>query len=247
MGAALNRWRLHLTPASDPEGYAFADRSQAWAVVASVPTTFSACGSKVTIVTIVTKAGLFPPSLLSRAGRKIASLAGLKRDAPSTRRFAPQAVRQSVEQSLRDLKTDYVDALLLHGCCARDISDELRSELAALKLSGKALRVGIATGAEAASPIAAAYADIADVLQVEGASLAMLNAGPTATVITHSIFGSRRGKDDPAARLCDALSANPAGVVLFSSCDPQHIRSNASVARSIASTLALESGVTAQR
>jgi D-threo-aldose 1-dehydrogenase len=185
-------------------------------------------------MTIVTKAGLCPPGFISRAGRKIASAVGLKRAAPSTRRFGAHAIRQSVEQSLRALKSDYVDALLLHDCGASQMSDELQSELCAIKQSGKALRIGIAADVETANSIAAAYPRIADILQIEAASMPMLKAPPAALVVTHSILASRRLEIAPARLLGDALHANCGGVVLFSSCNREHIRSNASLAQSLA-------------
>lgn len=182
-------------------------------------------------MTIVTKAGLFPPSLLSRGLRKAFHLTGRARDAAATRSFEPRAIRQSVEQSLRSLKTDYLDALLLHGCRASDISDELRAELAWFKRNDVVRRVGVAGGAIEVSAIAASYPDLADVLQIPAAELDQLQAPMGALIVTHSVFSQECSRQEPVASLDEALARNAGGVVLFSSSNPRHIETNGALTR----------------
>jgi D-threo-aldose 1-dehydrogenase len=186
---------------------------------------------------IVTKAGLFPPGLVSRGLRKAAALVDRDRNAPATRSFDPPRIRRSVEQSLRTLRTDHVDALLLHDCVVSDVSDDLRTLLEALKRSGLVLKVGVATSAKDASAVTASYPDLADVIQIDAASYDELKAPAGAQVITHSVFARRESNCEPAALLRDALVQNGTGVVLFSSTSASHIRWNATIARSLASSL----------
>lgn len=185
-----------------------------------------------THMTIVTKAGLFPPSFLSRARRKAHALAGRICRADASRSFAPQAIRRSVHQSLRCLRTDYLDGFLLHGCCGGDISDDLRATLAGLKCAGIVRRVGMAGEAAEVSAIAARFPDLADVLQVPATQIDELKAPAGAQIITHSVFTRDRANDEPIInRLSGAMSRNASGVVLFSSSNPHHIRENAKLAR----------------
>jgi D-threo-aldose 1-dehydrogenase len=189
-------------------------------------------------MTIVTKAGLFPPGFVSRAHRRAHRIAGKTCDAPSRRSFHPHAIASSIEQSLRALKTDYVDALLLHDCTIRDISDELKSVLLLAKQKGMTRRVGIATGAIEASRIGQAHPEICEVVQIEVRAMGVLVAPPLAQVITHSVLAPsclERRQVAWEQKLRDALIANPNGVVLFSSSQPDHIRHNAVIAQTLVS------------
>ncbi|HRO02984.1 MAG TPA: aldo/keto reductase, partial [Terricaulis sp.] len=103
---------------------------------------------------IVSKAGIAPPSLAGKllrktAGRFVPALA--RAGAPRFGRFAAADITTSVEESLRALKTDRLDALLLHEIQPAHVTDELKRALQQLKASGKALRIGLATDADATS------------------------------------------------------------------------------------------------
>ena len=79
--------------------------------------------------------------------------------------FAAIDVRRSVEDSLSQLRTDYIDALLLHEATPADINDELLNTLAALKAEGKILRTGVGSSTEDVASIDAVYPDFFDVYQ----------------------------------------------------------------------------------
>jgi D-threo-aldose 1-dehydrogenase len=166
-------------------------------------------------------------------------LAGKTRDAASRRCFRPRAIRASIEQSLRALRTDYVDVLLLHDCTIHDISDELKSVLLLAKQRGMTKRVGIAAGAIEGSRIARAHPEISEVVQIEVRAMGALVAPPLAQVITHSVFAPNCAEKPEFAweqKLREALIANPNGVVLFSSSDADHIRQNVAIAKALTGT-----------
>lgn len=187
-------------------------------------------------MTIVTKAGLFAPSVLNRALRKASCMAGRTRDAPARKSFAPRAVTASIEQSLRALRTDYLDLLLLHDCAIDDILDELKGVLLAAKQKGMTKRLGIATGAAQASAIARAHPEISKVVQIEAAELHAFDALRVGELITHSILAGCGGAANIVweQKLRHALGANPGGVVLFSSSRADHIQENAAIVDELA-------------
>lgn len=187
-------------------------------------------------MTIVTKAGLFPPHFVSRALRKAHRLTGRTHDAAARHSFAPGAVRSSLEKSLRALRTDHVDALLLHDCTLEDVSDELKAVLLQARQTGLTKRIGVAAEARQASAIAAAHPEIADIVQVAAGALHSLVPPLGVQVITHSVMastpsGMRERTWDKKLR--DALIANPKGVVLFSSSQAEHIRQNIAIAQDL--------------
>jgi aryl-alcohol dehydrogenase-like predicted oxidoreductase len=60
--------------------------------------------------------------------------------------FSEDALRHSLEMSLRQLKTDYIDVFLLHSCTAEIFGqNELFEALHSLMASGKIRHVGLAT------------------------------------------------------------------------------------------------------
>ena len=187
-------------------------------------------------MTIVTKAGMFAPNILNRALRKASRLAGRTRDAPAQTSFSPRNISVSIEQSLRALKTDHLDVLLLHGCAVEDISDELKRVLLVAKQNGTTKRVGIATGAAQASAIARTHPEISEVVQIEAAELHALAAPQAGQVVTHSILEGRGEVANISwvEKLRRALLANPRGVVLFSSSRADHIEENAAIAAELA-------------
>ncbi|HLO42122.1 MAG TPA: aldo/keto reductase [Phycisphaerales bacterium] len=68
-------------------------------------------------------------------------------DGRSSFDFSPQGVRGSVEESLRKLRTDRVEVLLVHsdGQIETHMPDELWRELAQLKKAGKVRAIGVST------------------------------------------------------------------------------------------------------
>ena len=88
-----------------------------------------------------------------RSAFKVPGVRGLVRgkDAKVTTfgQFSVAGLRQSVETSLRELRTDYVDILFLHEATAAVLQDEeLMDALDALVRAGKILRMGPYAGAE---------------------------------------------------------------------------------------------------
>ena len=111
-------------------------------------------------VIIVSKAGILPWSMLhwsqfkSRAAKAV-RLAGpiaralvppLPPSGPRFGAFRREDLVRSVNRSLKDLRTDYLDILLLHECSVADSRDpEVVSFLEQLRAAGKIRRFGIAT------------------------------------------------------------------------------------------------------
>ncbi|WP_174300657.1 aldo/keto reductase [Caulobacter sp. S45] len=108
---------------------------------------------------IVSKAGILPPSRspVARGLRKAYALA--HRTAPGSQTwlkppafcepefnvFSRKALTASVEASLQELRTDYLDILLLHDLDPADLTDDLLDTVQTLQREGKARHVGIAT------------------------------------------------------------------------------------------------------
>jgi D-threo-aldose 1-dehydrogenase len=111
-------------------------------------------------VIIVSKAGILPYSMLrwtrfKRTAAKAARMAGplaralVPAPAPSAARFGAfglSDLARSVARSLKDLRTDYLDILLLHECSVADAQrQEVLDFLERLRSQGKIRRFGIAT------------------------------------------------------------------------------------------------------
>jgi hypothetical protein len=133
-------------------------------------------------------------------------------------RFAAADIRAQLERSLRRLRRDSVDVVLLHevdadaAMSALDTLDELRRE-------GKLLRTGIATGAaDAAAILAVRLPDVVqlparDVVDPQGAQL-----------VLHSALAGRSGATSARDRLRAVAEAHSGAVVLVGSRDAGHIR-----------------------
>jgi aryl-alcohol dehydrogenase-like predicted oxidoreductase len=132
-------------------------------------------------LTITTKAGILPADQsvrmrLATRGIRLAHkfLPGSERYLPMPaaahirfHAFSRSALQSSVERSLKELRTDYIDILLLHECSLSDIQDPRVLEfLQDLKKQGKIRAFGIATDMEATLKIAASYAHLFSILQI---------------------------------------------------------------------------------
>jgi D-threo-aldose 1-dehydrogenase len=220
-------------------------------------------------VTVTTKLGIVPPNA-SRAmrGAKATARAAarivpgvrplLRKRAQSmghTGAFTPEAARASLEMSLRELRIETVDILLLHECRPHDVrTDGLLEFLEQAVKEGKVRYFGVATDRESTAAILVDRPEIARVAQVrQTVADDPFPAPPGVAILTHSAVapllrplaealrdeGRRRRWSDelgfdcagPEALgrllLASALHANPHGVVLFSSTNEQRIRSNA--------------------
>jgi aryl-alcohol dehydrogenase-like predicted oxidoreductase len=148
---------------------------------------------------------------------------------PRRKDFSKQQMTRSLEQSLRNLQSDYVDLYLAHEPTEEfsEFSDELVHELLRIREAGKARYLGFAGGAGHCLALAKRYPTVADVLQIEAeASPRKSNCVHDATLDRQITFGCFRAALKGAigsARLgiirhCAERAAleNPNGVILFS-------------------------------
>jgi D-threo-aldose 1-dehydrogenase len=230
-------------------------------------------------ITVATKIGILPPRrspILSAAKAVARSLAdlhpSLRRAVSATARAMMRApafdiptVTRSLETSLRELNTDYVDLLLLHDCELEDLRRlELLDFLERCRRAGKVRHFGIASSVDVAVEAVASRSIVAEIVQIPDSlwepSLHRIKPFGRPVLVTHSALGadfaalSNRLASDPlrASRwsrkldldatdrgalarlfLAHALTSNPNGILLVSSKNPEHIRSNASVAADV--------------
>ena len=147
-------------------------------------------------VTITTKTGIAHPKAASgfRALRKVVlpikkafpglwkAAAGQARRSVVTRgNFDRDAVLASVSESLRRLRTDHVEALLLHEVLPDDIGPTLFATLDELRKKGCMTAIGLGTTVESSIPIVAQHRGRFDIVQVNhhwGAFVPELLSGP---------------------------------------------------------------------
>jgi D-threo-aldose 1-dehydrogenase len=156
-------------------------------------------------VTVTTKVGLLPPrnSRGLRAAKTVARAAVSRAPALRTRlraraqgmvvtgHFEPREARLSLETSLRELRTDAVDVLLLHECRPADLETEgLLDFLEDVVREGKVRCFGLGTDRESTRTILRERPAFARVVQVPRSALDEPLAdgeGPADTaLITHS-------------------------------------------------------------
>jgi aryl-alcohol dehydrogenase-like predicted oxidoreductase len=167
--------------------------------------------------------------------------------------FSPAYVGTMLEDSLRRLRTDYLDAYLLHEVRPALVTPELVALLQARRAAGQVRAIGVATSPESASSIIAAWPGVFDIVQQSWSALDASLAPSLPFRITHraimrSLAPLRTWLDgDPAAarRLSEAtlhdvtdgrvLSAlllgaavaeNAGGVVLVASRSASRTRAN---------------------
>jgi aryl-alcohol dehydrogenase-like predicted oxidoreductase len=165
-------------------------------------------------VTVVAKVGIAPP----RGGRAAPVLRRLGRGA---RPIAPKEARASLERTLRALRTDRVDVLLLHECSAAALDEGWRAFLEDSLAAGRARATGIATNAAESEKILAAAGDdpFPAIAQVAAGTPVPLDRG----AIFHSVFAS-------GATIAEALAAHPRSVVLFATTSAERLVANARLA-----------------
>lgn len=217
-------------------------------------------------VILATKVGILPPVRDLATRVKAKAVATLRRLAPLRSIvpappvqfpefgvFDPARMQASLETSLRELRTDHVDLLLLHECALEDVRRaDVLEFLNQTVREGKARAWGVAPAPEAMLEIAASGAPYGDVAQFD-AAIQPPFASPPVLKITHSCLGvrfqetlSRLSQDDELrdhwaaalgkdtaspstiaqAFLAHALWQNPGGIVLFSTTRPERLRSN---------------------
>jgi aryl-alcohol dehydrogenase-like predicted oxidoreductase len=175
-------------------------------------------------VTIISKMGILPPdrSLSKRIARRMALT---MRMAPPLKTLVAEPVmpnirfgvfdikslRASVETSLRELRTDYLDGLLLHECSPADMrSGDILAFAEELARAGKIRSFGIAPSvADAPAILKGGYFPGA-IVQFPGSvwtdNEALAPASPDTFKVVHSVLGqrfrdllARLEKDDAAA------------------------------------------------
>lgn len=159
---------------------------------------------------LVSKAGILPQSrslIVRAAGQGVRFLHRAiprSRDYVSVPRtylprfgfFKLADIRKSVEISLKELRTDYIDIFLLHECSVSNFDDqELRHYLNDLKVQGKIRAFGIATGIEETDAILARYPRVPDVVQIPSAiwnmNIRKLQTKHSGLTVTHSSLTGR--------------------------------------------------------
>jgi D-threo-aldose 1-dehydrogenase len=223
-------------------------------------------------VTLTTKFGLQASALAARlavfqsaARRALELFPALRRAAvrnaaalstpPS---FSLPAARESLEKSLRALRTDYVDFYLAHQASATALPDEeLIGWLQDMKREGKILAFGVATDFEWLPPVLQKRPQLSQVVQFDSdltrGNVAALDRDPERLLITYGFIGRavavcrerlaagahptlERADDDELGGLLlrAAVLANPAGIVLMQSRSPARIERNMRAAVSAA-------------
>lgn len=220
-------------------------------------------------VILATKVGILPPAtdFYTRAKGKASAL--LRRIPPLRAIVPPPKVRfpefgvfdrprmqASLETSLKALRTDHVDVLLLHECAPEDVQrEEVLEFLQDMVKEGKARTWGVAPTTESMQAIVSGGKPHGKVAQYDAAlrgAIPPVATGPALTV-THSCLGQRfqdqlaRLRQDAALRdlwsstlgidaadpgavaqafLADAVQKNAGGIVLFSTTRPERLRTN---------------------
>jgi D-threo-aldose 1-dehydrogenase len=159
---------------------------------------------------IVSKAGIFPASrsislrALNRGLKFLHNLAPpLASQVPTPRALHPRFgqlrvpdIRKSLEQSLKKLRTDYLDIFMLHECTEADVkSPELRYFLEGLQKEGKIRAFGIATGIAETIHIMKAHPYLTTIVQIPNSiwnmNMQRLPYPVRGGVVTHSILTHR--------------------------------------------------------
>lgn len=186
-------------------------------------------------VILVSKAGILPPmrSLTKRVMDKAVHTA---RKVPFARRFISEPtypgptfhvfdiprLRRSVEKSLRELKTDYLDALLLHECTAENAADSaIKAFAEKLVKEGKIRAYGVAPAIDEALAIEHRGIAFGTIMQFANSAwddnIAHFSPRDGRLLITHSIFTTRlhdtlerlRGDEAAASRWRAAFDVDP--------------------------------------
>jgi D-threo-aldose 1-dehydrogenase len=225
-------------------------------------------------VTVTTKFGISPRPIMDERRLLLAGARTLMKVSPLVRRFlgrqGARLVKRkafsaddasgSLETSLRELRTDYIDLLLLHDCDPADCSPELLEFLNGAVSTGKIRAFGVGTSAESAATIARSTPAFATVLQFGHSVLhpTVRQVDPNArhALITHGALADLRrlrrhmeeqpearmrwsaelgvdcGRERPLAALMlrYAIQTNGRGPVLAASTNPENIVANAAAA-----------------
>lgn len=219
-------------------------------------------------VVIASKAGIIPWSMQTsaRIAAKAGKMLGLKPNASAREgAFSAKEIAQSVETSLRALKTDYLDILLLHECALEDVtSPETMGAVERLVRDGKVRAHGIATRYDRTVAILEDGRVKPDIVQgpadAIGRQMRDYRPSESRLTITHSsirpvlevlrgdaglvarLLGAGIDPDDTAKfaprLVAHAAASNPGGIVLVSTLKPERLGSLLNAPRIAASETA---------
>jgi D-threo-aldose 1-dehydrogenase len=135
-------------------------------------------------VTIASKAGFARPSVsngvmlvralaapLRKRFSRFTRSVGRKMVQSARGRFSVDVVERSLSETLRRLKTDYLDLFLLHEAQPDDLSDELLRFMEDVRHKGIASAIGVASGRNTCERIVLANRDFIDVFQYSWSAL----------------------------------------------------------------------------
>lgn len=156
--------------------------------------------------------------------------------AQPARDFSAAGTRRSVEQSLRALRTPYIDILYLHEPTAALLqdADALLATLEALQASGQVRHIGLSGAAAACAEVARLHPALAQALQIEvrpGEDGLPEGAQAGAAAVRFWEFPPARSPP-PLARVMERLChAAPEGVILLSTRSSAVLREAADLCR----------------
>jgi len=219
-------------------------------------------------VTVTTKFGLGPLGGLSKQ-RRLINLARtiVKKIPPLERRlkrgvsavmkppvFNPREVEQSLEISLRELRTDYLDIYLLHEADLAGAKDEQMLRFLQRQIERGTVRYcGMGSQFDAYNDDAATFPELLRVFQFDNSAgnrnIDRLANAANRALITHSALNKIGRIREAAPALADrysaeigvdlrdcnilaslllryATTANPDGIVLFATTKSEHLRDN---------------------
>lgn len=186
-------------------------------------------------LTIATKFGL-EPAVASGAGRRLVGVAKqILRHVPALERRAKAKVatmsrpgaygagdaERNLAISLRELRTDYVDVLLLHEAALSDAADEeLQRTLERFVADGRVRAVGVGTAFANLRDDGARYPSLYSIFQFDSNAVRdhvrELPAGPARTLVTHTavqparaLSAALRERPDIAAELARTAAIDP--------------------------------------
>jgi hypothetical protein len=162
---------------------------------------------------------------------------------------------ESLETSLRELKTHYIDLLLMHDCGEDDVTDGLVEFLESLKRTGKIRAYGAAAGPETAKAIEARYPGQFLFQLPDSVTRRSRNSWtPKKPFLTYGLLHRAKqvfqwAKEDPEGLRINELGfleesnvfelmlqygllANPSGAVICSMLNPIHLEANLRVVES---------------
>ena len=164
------------------------------------------------------------PALRGRATRAVGSAMHVRSN------FSPPACTRSLENSLRALRSDAIDLLLLHDPEPSDLSDgRLFEWMSRQRDRGVVRNIGVATSPTLAANLIATSTDY-DAVQVPSNVLAPASQqlGPSSTTplrLTHSAVAL------PLTRISERLESDPEWTTRFSQCAGIDVRERDVVAR----------------